>query len=138
MPDEDGNTGMDNTFRDLPDMVRCKQCNKYLDGYVNHPNEHDSTLCDECWEHNQGLVPCLGHYVPWSYVYWSDTLKRREVAHHEDIHAKLPTISWCEEFKKWKVSFTGADSGGYDVQHFEWYYNSREDIIKEMMHNDDK
>jgi hypothetical protein len=66
-------------------------------------------------------------------LYWSDTKERKEDGHHEDVYAKLPTISWCEKYKKWGVEFVGADSGGYDVQHFVWYYNSHEDIIKEMM-----
>ena len=110
----------------------CKQCGKTLDGYVNHPNKHDPTLCDDCWEHNQGLVPWQGHYIPWNYVYWSDTLERRADDHHEDVYASLPTIKWCDEFKKWKVEFICPDSGGYDVQHFTWYFDNDEDIIKLM------
>ena len=92
-------------------------------------------VCKSCYHKSKGLIKVGNHYVPWEYrnhaELTGDTPAIPE--HYEDVYAALPTIEWCKERMKWKVTFAAADIGGYDVCTIEWYFDSKEDIIQEMM-----
>ncbi len=89
-------------------------------------------MCMECFKKSKGLVKIEDHYVPWSYRNWADSPKKRSADDAEDINADLPEITYCKEHKKWKLEFTGADSGGYDVQLFTWYFDDLNSIFLKM------
>jgi len=85
-------------------------------------------------EENESLIKVDNHYVPWTYRYYSDTKQKAKMAeeHYEDVYAYLPTIGWCDTCNKFKVMFASADSGGHDVIHLVWYFDTIDDILKEM------
>lgn len=91
-------------------------------------------VCEDCYHAAKPLIKSGTHYVPWEYRNHAEPKgdSPAEPEHFEDVNASLPSISWCEEHKKWKVEFYAPDAGGYDVCHVVWYYDSKEDIIKEM------
>ena len=114
----------------------CK-CGKGMHSYCPHNIEffEKNGMCEECYYKSKGLIQVGNHYVPWEYRNHAE-LTGDEPAnpeYYEDVNASLPTVEWCEENKKWKVSFAAADFGGYDVCPIEWYFDNKEDIIKEMM-----
>jgi hypothetical protein len=112
----------------------CKNCGKVCMGVLsNCEYEHFISkygLCEECYVESKGLVKSGNHYVPWSYCHFIHTGEPSPGI--EDANASLPSISWCEKYKKYKVEFNDADIGGYDVQPFVWYFDSLEDILLEM------
>jgi hypothetical protein len=69
------------------------------------------------------LVKIDDHYVPKDYVEWDSNGKKRHERDYEDAYASLPSVSFCHKVNKFKVEFMGPDSGGYDVQHFTWYFD---------------
>ncbi|MHA2039017.1 MAG: hypothetical protein ACXACU_15835 [Candidatus Hodarchaeales archaeon] len=79
------------------------------------------------------LIKVDTHYVPYYYRYHTNTDQLRDSELFEDVYAMLPNISWSEEHQKWKILFDGPDLGGYDAMQFEWYFDTKEEIIEEMM-----
>jgi hypothetical protein len=55
--------------------------------------------------------------------------KARDPQFYEDANAYPPNVSFCEETKRWVLSFASADFGGYCVTTLKWYFISRKDII---------
>jgi hypothetical protein len=114
----------------------CKNCGKVCMGvmtdheYKNFVSKYG--LCKKCYVESKGLVKSGSHHVPWDYRYDAGTSKEMESEYYDDVNASLPSISWCEKYKKYKVEFSDADIGGYDVQPFVWYFDSLEDILLEM------
>lgn len=108
----------------------CKECNKDLSRYSHHYTEHG--MCPDCLADSKGLVKVDNHYVPWKYRNHTDTLLPTDPDYFDDVYAKLPKVEWCDKHKKYKIIFDGPDFGGYDVYRFEWYYDTKEDIIKAM------
>ncbi len=78
------------------------------------------------------LVKVNNHYVPWNYIYWIHNKKERKMDIREDVNAFFPKIKFNKEFNKWEVTFISADIGGYDIQKFKWYFDNKQDILKEM------
>jgi len=114
----------------------CPKCDEALLGDYDEEFTAKNSMCQECYKDSKGLIKVDNHYVPWGYRNHAE-LKGdspiKEEEYFEDVHACLPTIEWCDTRKKWKVCFDGADFGGYDVRDFVWYFDSKEDIIKEMI-----
>jgi hypothetical protein len=100
----------------------CPRCKKWTHG------GYDDGLCDDCIDHGKPLIKSDDHYVRHSYRHYLDGSGDA----HEDENASLPTITWDEHRKKWKVSFQAADCGGYDVFICEWWFDTKEDIINHM------
>lgn len=90
--------------------------------------------CEDCALKAKGLIKVDDHYVPWSYRNSLDPNGSEEPAEDsdffEDKNAKLPFVE--VENGLLKITFHGADGGGYDVQEFIWYFNTWDDIIKAM------
>lgn len=77
------------------------------------------------------LIKVDNHYVSAKYLFYEDSGEER-TNYIEDKNASLPRIVFHNDSGKWIVAFDSPDIGGYDVQEFEWYFDSVEDIIKEM------
>jgi hypothetical protein len=119
--------------------MKCLKCNK--DKILHHDVDFIKKrgMCEECFEVSKGLVKDEdNHYfVPWAYRYWTDTEEPREKEYFEDVNMFIPKISWSEEHKKWKLITSGADCGGYDVQDFEIYFDTKEEIFELMLKGDE-
>jgi hypothetical protein len=89
--------------------------------------------CGARQRENGSIVERRGHgvtyYVPWTYEYYEDS-RQRNTKYIEDKCAEPPRISFDKERGKWKLEFDGPDSGGYDVQGFEYFFDTKEDIYK--------
>lgn len=111
-------------------MVRnCKNCNKDISERVIRRNIK-LDMCDSCVEESMGLVKVGNHYVPWGYRNYSDTLKPSEPDYYDDVNAEIPKVEWCDKYKKYKLTFQGADFGGYDVNELVRYFDTKEEIFK--------
>lgn len=73
-----------------------------------------------------------GYYFPREYIYFSDTGKRMRLGSEEHVNATLPTYSYDKETGKWCLTFCGADSGGYDVRLFDFYFDSEEELLSSL------
>jgi len=86
-------------------------------------------VCDTCWEENLPLIKRKeGYYVPGGYDIWPDTMEERIPNDCEDEKARPPRIEWSENKQKWALVFDSADCGGYDVQSFIYYFDTKKDI----------
>lgn len=118
---------------------QCKICLKTIktikDNTTKWKNEFlkKKGICYECYVESKGLIKQDGHYVPWKYQNFCKIEKDVPITgNYEDCNVKLPKISWCEKYKKWKLEFQGPDLGGFDVETFVWYFNKKEDIISAL------
>lgn len=75
------------------------------------------------------LIKVNNHYVPAEYLFYLDSGQEKD-NYVDDKHAALPKIEY--NGSKYSITFDGPDFGGYDVTSFTWYFDSVEDIIKEM------
>jgi len=118
--------------------MKCPKCNR---------EEYNTTIirtkgmCETCFNISKGLVKAEDklYYVPWSYRNSIDrdgTETATEPKHFEEVNISIPRISWCNIYKKWKLETSGADFGGYDVQNFEIYFDTKEDIFALMLSNE--
>lgn len=91
-------------------------------------------MCEKCYVKAKGLIKSGNHYVPWDYRNNAEISgdEPGNPEYYEDVNASLPKISWDEEHRLWKITFSGPDIGGYDAITFVWYYKSKEDILKDM------
>lgn len=48
----------------------------------------------------------------------------------DDSKAKPPFIKFDEEKQMWDLTFESGDSGGYDVEEFHYYFNSKADLLE--------
>ena len=71
-------------------------------------------------------------YIPKDYRTWSNGTPRNNSEHYENANAYLPSVAFNKEVGKYEVTFTGADTGGYDVATFTYYYDSIEDFLLDM------
>ena len=71
-----------------------------------------------------------GYYVPWDYLFWSDTDEPMGIGEEEHVNASIPKVTFDQKTKKYKLDFIGADGGGYDVQSFAFYFDSKDEILK--------
>lgn len=121
----------------------CKECGRSFSPLRIYPMEREKIIieqvgmCEECFGKSKGLIKVGNHYVPWIYHHninvnlEEKTIKisKTNSEYIEDINSSFPKAEWDEEYKKYKVSFDGADFGGYDVEDFEWYFDTKEDIL---------
>jgi hypothetical protein len=112
---------------DKPPKNNCPECDEFDPRSVERVG-----MCTKCYSAKQPLIKVDNHYVEWSYHHYGDTGEKTLDAHKEDLNAYLPHIEWCNIRGKFKVSFTAADTGGYDVINIVWYFDSTEDILKAM------
>jgi len=121
--------------------VVCPECHKeFFDSRHKDQCDFIQNLgkCEECCIKEKGLIKIGNHYVSYGYRNYINSDGSEEPAeeeHYEDVNAFLPKISWNGFYRKWQVKFSGADSGGYDVQNFIWYFSTLEGIINEMKGN---
>ncbi len=114
----------------------CSECKKDIsEDIIRRDAKLD--MCDDCVEESMGLVKIDDHYVPWAYRNYADTLKPTDPKYYDDVCAKLPKVGWCDKYKKYKLTFQGADFGGYDVADFERYFDTKEEIFK-LIFGEDK
>jgi len=78
------------------------------------------------------LIKVENHYVPAEYYFYDDTANERNSDLVDDVCTKFPHIFFDKESNKWIIEFASANFGGYDVEIFRWYYDSLDDIIKEL------
>lgn len=113
---------------------QCKVClktSKELDLVIEIEFLKKRGICRKCHIESKGLIKQDDHYVPWKYQNFCEIKGDTSMTgDYEDCNVILPKISWCERYKKWKLEFQGADSGGYDIETFVWYFDRKEDIIK--------
>ncbi len=64
-------------------------------------------------------------YIPVEYLYNENNVTKRE-----DENAKPPKVTFNKILNKWKLDFDSADIGGYDVERFHYYFDTREGVIK--------
>lgn len=120
--------------------TKCKECGKtpaayqvYDAGFIKLKG-----VCPKCLKDSMGLIKVDNHYVPWRYRNNVDfdmesnkvTISKGNADYYDDIYAKMPKVEWCDKYKKYKFTFEGADFGGYDVDGFEWYFDTKEEIFK--------
>lgn len=117
-------------------VVRCPICKMEflfdVERFTITENIKRRGMCESCFVKSKDLIKVDNHYVSWGYRHYSDTEEPMEEAHHDDINASFPSVKWCDKYKKYKVSFMSPDIGGHDVCHLTWYFDSKEDILKEM------
>jgi hypothetical protein len=118
--------------------INCPDCNERFSRSVD-PGDvkfiETKGVCRECLKVSKGLIKAgndVTYYVPWWYRHFLDTELPMKPESVEDVNMFIPTISWCDEHKKWKLTTSGADSGGYDVQDFEIYFDTKEEILELM------
>jgi len=70
-----------------------------------------------------------GYYVPYDYLYYSDTGKKRKPEHEEHHCAEAPFYGYDKETGKWCLEFTSANIGGHNVQSFTFYFDSEKELI---------
>ena len=82
-------------------------------------------------------------FIPDDYlVYEHNINKPRDPKYHEHVNATPPTIKYIEydgegnKLGKWCLTFESADSGGYDVQTFYYYFNLWDDLLDFLMKED--
>ena len=109
------------------EVINCPKCDEFDPRSVERVG-----LCSKCYSAKQPLIKVDNHYVPWNYRHYTDSGETMKKDHEEDVNASLPTVEWCDKRKKFKVTFTAADTGGYDVTPVSWYFDSVEDILKTM------
>jgi hypothetical protein len=118
-------------------MKRCKICLKTSEESISRWEIEflrKRGICHECYTENKGLIKQDDHYVPWKYQNFATVEKDKPMTgDYEDCNVILPKISWCDKYKKWKLEFQGADSGGYDVETFVWYFDKKKDIISAII-----
>jgi len=76
----------------------------------------------------------ITYYVPKRYEYegYNGVEERMEKEDFEDSHAEIPRVEFDNNLKKWALHFSGADTAGYDVQYFTYYFDSPGDILDFM------
>ena len=122
--------------------INCPNCNEE---FSRNTNPYDTKFvekngaCKKCFLLSKGLVKAgnAPYYVPWGYRNWVETEEPRSEESFEDINMFIPTISWCDRYNKWKLTTSGADSGGYDVSDFEIYFDTKEEIVALMLKGDE-
>lgn len=92
--------------------------------------EKECVLSERCEVQEDGTE--ITYYVPKSYDIWSDTLKVRDKESREDVNASLPTVNFDKKTNKWRLDFSSADCGGYDVCPFSYYFDNLNDVLKVM------
>jgi len=117
-------------------MYTCK-CGEGIHSYNLFDVEffEKNGICQDCYEKDKGLIKVDNHYVPWNYRNHAE-IKGDDPAdpeYYEDVNAFLPTIEYDEEYSKWKLTFMSADIGGYDVTILTWYFDSKEEILEELL-----
>lgn len=96
---------------------------------------------EEAWEEKGVLIERtrelegggkIHYYVPKRYEYFGDTGKRMREGHEEDTNCFVPHVEFDEKSNKWVLHLMGADSGGYDVETFEYYFDDLNDVLTFM------
>lgn len=106
------------TYSNTPDNVTCPNCIATFPGWLLARINDPLVKTEE------------GYYVHWSYVRRRDTGELRKKYNEEHTQAAPPSYYYDKKYKKWALAFCAADSGGYDVQDFIFYFDSEEDILK--------
>lgn len=68
-------------------------------------------------------------YIPKEYLHYEDG-ERKPIGIETHANAKPPSYCYDEKVKKWRLDFTGADSGGCNIADFAFYFDSEEDIFR--------
>jgi hypothetical protein len=119
--------------------VNCPDCNeRFSRGCDPYDVRFIETkgACRKCFQLSKGLIKDgtdTPYYVPWWYRNSIDSELPTDSKYFEDANMSIPKISWCDRHKKWKLTTSGADAGGYDVQDFEIYFDTKEEIFELML-----
>lgn len=91
-------------------------------------NEEERVFCKRTITTKGGQE--IKFHVPKSYNFWPGLKKKRRVKDREDCCASKPEVEFDEKSGKWAFTFTGADSEGFDVQDFTYYFDDLNDILE--------
>lgn len=130
--------------------IKCPVCNVMYDIKTTERATIDTFgMCSACYIKKQELVEVYRKqfdgvarkcYMPWDQVYGiiSDKTYKHEWSEdpREDMDANyaLPRISFCDEYKKWKIEYVGTlcyinDNSPVDLIR---YYDTLEQLLKAL------
>ncbi len=66
----------------------------------------------------------IKYFISKYYEFYKDNGEVRSYEDIEDCRAVPPGIAYNKDLNKWCLTFDSADMGGYDVQEFEYYFDS--------------
>lgn len=123
------------TKQEIKDMISSGELVKILmqdnEPVQNPPLSNSVNPVRMLYDFSPYIIKVDNHYVPAGYLFYEDTGEENTHFIH-DKYASLPQIEFDENSGKYKITGDCADFGGYDVTGFTWYFDSVEDIIKEM------
>jgi hypothetical protein len=101
--------------------------------------------CAKCYKEEQPLVRMPGgSYLPWECVYTIHYNGSISNSVEERVDTKpawdgvedraIPKITFCEKYKKWKLSYNGhsGEIGDYGATSVERYFDTKEEIFELM------